>query len=79
MEKFAIAEVQKIHNSVFGCNATNRDILKYLKEAEETLMLCKQQITPENIKELLVFWFNEEKKEAQAEWREYTRLMLDDA
>lgn len=79
MEKLTITQVQKIHNDVFGCDATERDILKYLKDAEETLLLCKEQITLESIKELILFWLNEQKKEAQAEWREYTRLMLDDA
>ena len=79
MQIFAIAQIQKIHNDVFGCNATERDILKYLKDAEETLLLCREQITPANIEELILFWLNEQKKEAQAEWREYTRLMLDDA
>ena len=62
-----MTQAQKIHNDVFGCDATNADILKYLKEAEEILMLCKQQITPENIKELLTFWFQEIKQEYNAE------------
>jgi hypothetical protein len=79
MKTFTVTQAQKIHNAFFGCNATNHDILRYIKEAEETLILCKQQITPESIEELLVFWFKEEQMESDADWRNCLRLMLDDA
>jgi hypothetical protein len=79
MQTLTITEAQKIHNSIFGCDASDRDILNYLKEAQETLLLCREQITQANIEELLVFWFKEEKKESDINFAIRTRLMLDDA
>jgi hypothetical protein len=79
MQTLTIDKAQQIHISVFGCNASDRDILRYLEEAEKTLMLCREQITQANIEELLVFWFKEEKKESDANWAIRSRLMLDDA
>ena len=77
MQIFAIAQVQKIHNDVFSCDATERDILKYLKDAEETLLLCREQITPANIEELILFWLNEQKKEYYKD-KDTTYAELDD-
>jgi hypothetical protein len=79
MNTLTTAQFQQIHNAFFGCDATDRDILRYLKEAEETLVLCKEEVTPEGIEELLVLWFQEEQMEADEDWSNRSRLMLDDA
>jgi len=74
-----MTQAQKIHTDVLGCDASDRDILRYIKEAKETLVLCKEEITPRSIAELLANWFQEEKMEFDADWRDRSRLMLDDA
>jgi len=74
-----MTQAQKIHIAVFGCDASDRDILRYIKEAEETLVLCKEEITPRGVAKLLANWFQEEKMQFDADWRDRSRLMLDDA
>jgi hypothetical protein len=59
MKKFTIAQTQMLHFQMFNSNISEHDAIRLIYEAEKTLMICKQQITSEHIKELLVFWFDE--------------------
>jgi len=79
MQTLTMDKAQQIHINVFGCDASDRDILRYLQEAEETLVLCKETITSDSVSKLLTQWFEEEKMENDAAWRSHLRLMLDDA
>jgi len=79
MQTATVTQIQEVHNAFFGCDATDRDILRYIKEAEETLVLCKEEITPDAIAELLILWFEEQQMEANADCSSRSRLMLDDA
>ena len=79
MQTATVTQAQEIHNAFFGCDATDHDILRYIKEAEETLVLCREEITPDAIAELLTLWFQEQQMEANADFSSRSRLMLDDA
>lgn len=79
MQKLTVDQVKEIHSAVFGYYASDRDIVRDLKEAEETLALCREEVTLESVEELFALWFNEEHLESVADHSERSRLMLDDA
>lgn len=79
MTALTVTQAQKIHFDFFGFEHTDHGILHLLKEAKETLILCKEEVTPESMEDLLILWFKEEQMESDADWSHRSRLMLDDA
>jgi len=72
-------QAQKIHHAVYGCNATDMDILRLLNDVEQNLIFCKMEVTTESMGEMLYEWLEEEKRENDASWARRAQLMLDDA
>lgn len=79
MNKLTMTQAQKIHHSIFGCDATDRDILRLLNDVEENLIFCKIEVTTVSMGEMLYQWLEEEKTENDASWARRAQLMLDDA
>lgn len=79
MNKLTMTQAQKIHYDIFGCDATDRDILRLLNDVEQNLIFCKIEVTTESMHEMLYQWLEEEKTENDASWARRAQLMLDDA
>ena len=79
MNKLTMTQAQKIHHAIFGCDATDRDILRLLNDVEQNLIFCKIEVTTESMGEMLYQWLEEEKTENDASWARRAQLMLDDA